>query len=65
MLKCNQPRVRKDADHPPRGHQTQLAPEGVRKAMTMMIMTMMTMMIIMMMILTMVILICFLHPKGP
>ena len=73
MLKCDQPRGWKVADHPPKGPQTQLAPEGGRKAMTMMIMTMtmmimtMTMMIMKMMILMMmmVIVMCFLHPKGP
>ena len=67
MLKCGQPKGRKVVDYPPKGIQTQLAAEGGRKAITLMIMTMMMMMSIMMMILmmTMVVAICFLHPKGP
>ena len=53
----------KVADHPPKGPQTQSAPEGGRKAMKRMIMTMMIMnmkirMIIL--IMTMVIVMCFL-----
>ena len=38
MLKCDQPRGWKVADHPPKGPQTQSAREGGRKVMTMMIM---------------------------
>ena len=60
MLKYDQPRGRKVADHPPKEPQIQSAPEGGRKAMTMILM--MTMVILMM---TMVIAMCFLHPKGP
>ena len=67
MLKCKQPRGRKVADHPLKGPQTQLAPDGGRKAMIMMIMTLMMMIMIMMIILmmTMLIVMCFLYPKGP
>ena len=67
MLKCDQPKGWKVADHPSKGPQTQSAPEGGRKAMTMMIMIITMMMMIMMMILmmTMVIVMCFPHPKGP
>ena len=66
MLKCDQPRERKVADHPPKGPQTRTAPKGGRKAMTMMIMMMMMMKILMIIILmmTMVIVIFFLLPKG-
>ena len=57
MLICDQPRVRKVADHPPKVPQTQLAPEGRRKAMTMMITTkiMMIMIVIIILIMTVVI----------
>ena len=63
MLKCDQPTGWKVADHPTKGPQTKLAPEGGRKAMTMVIMTITLEMMILMM--TMVIVMCFLHPKGP
>ena len=43
MLKCDLLRERKVANHPPKGAQTQSAPKGGRKAMTMMIMTMIMM----------------------
>ena len=67
MLKCDQPRGWKVADHPPKEPQKQLASEGERKARTMMIMTMKMMMMIMMMILMMTIInvMYFLHAKGP
>ena len=66
-VECDQPRGWKVADHPPKGPQTQSAPEGGRKDMTMMIMTMTMMMMIMMMnlMMTLVIVMCFLHLKGP
>ena len=64
MLKFDQPGVRKVADLPPKEPQTQLAPEGARKTMTMMIMMMMMMMMIMT-IMRMMILMCFLHLEGP
>ena len=54
------------ADLPPKGPQTQSAPEGGIKTMTMVIMMMMMMMIMMvMMMMIMMIIMCFLHPKGP
>ena len=55
------------ADLTPKGPLTQLAPEGGRKTMTMviMMMMMMMMMIMMIMMMTMMIIMCFLHPKGP
>lgn len=67
MLQCKQPRARKVAEHPPKGPQTQPAPEGGRNTKTLMILTMIMMMIIIIMILmvTIVTLICFLYPKGP
>ena len=67
MLKCDQPRGRKVADHPPKGPQTQSAPEVGRKTMTMMITTVMMVIMIMMIILIMIMVIAmrFLHPKGP
>ena len=56
FLKCDQPRGRKVADHPPKESQTQSEQEGGRKAMTMMVMMMM------MKILMMLIVMCFVHP---
>ena len=54
------------ADFPPKGLQTQSAPEGGRKTMTMVMVMMMIMMMMMMMtIMMMMIAMCFLHPKGP
>ena len=53
----------KVADPPPKGPQTQLAPEGGRKTMKRMIMTMMIMMMMirtMILIMTRVIVMCFL-----
>ena len=55
------------ADLLPKECQTQLAPEGGRKTMTIIIRPMIRMMMMMMMItiLTMMNIMCFLHPKGP
>ena len=55
------------ADLTPKGPLTQLAPEGGRKTMTMviMMMMMMMMMIMMIMMMKMMIIMCFLHPTGP
>ena len=58
------------ADLTLKGPLKQLAPEGGRKTMTMVIMMMMMMMmmimlIMMIMMMKMMIIMCFLHPKGP
>ena len=60
---CDQPRGWKVADHPPKGPQRKLAPEGGRKGLSMIIMTMM-MIMMMILMMTMVIVMCFLYPKG-
>ena len=59
MVKFDYPGEGKVVDLLPKEHQTQLAPEGGRKTMTMMNMMMI------MMTMTMMIILCFLHPKGP
>ena len=55
------------ADLTPKGPYAQLAPEGGRNTMTMviMMMMMMMMMIMMIMMMKMMIIMSFLHPKGP
>ena len=60
-MKCDQPTGWKVADHPSKGPQGKLAPEGRSKGMTMIIRSIM----MMIMMMTMVIVMCFLHPKGP